>query len=72
MCEERLEVVTPRSRNCITAYFREISQSKATSSLLQNGDRIIRNTRQIGADIVVGDEVLEKARLWGIESWDRL
>lgn len=63
MCKERLEVVTPRSRSCITAYFGALQRARLPIFFCRSSDRLIRTTGQVGADAVAGDEVLEKTRL---------
>lgn len=56
MCKERLEVVTPGSR-CITAYFREPLRARLSIVFLRSGAKIIRNTRQVGADTMAGGDI---------------
>lgn len=57
MCKERLEVVTPGSRSCITADSREPLRTRLSIFFLRSGTKIIRNTRQVGADTMVGGDI---------------
>lgn len=57
MCKERLEVVTPGSRSCITADSRKPLRTRLSIFFLRSGTKIIRNTRQVGADIMVGGDI---------------
>lgn len=71
MCKERLEVVTPGSRSCITADFREPLRTRLSIFFLRSGKKIIRNTKQVGVDTVAAGDIREKTRFGGMERRDK-